>query len=468
MSNVPHLAALPLGLALAVWPQFRGPNASGVSEAKNLPAQMSQTENVIWKTALPAGYSSPSVSADRIYITAIENDKLWTFALDRATGRILWRREAPRPRVQEMQRANSAVTATPATDGRNVYVFFQDFGLLAYGPDGNELWKLPLGPFNNPFGHGSSPILAGNTLVMNLDQDTGSYLLALDKATGKTLWRVERPVAQRGYATPVLYEGNQLIVTGSYRMTSYDLKTGRELWYIRRLPWQIKPTPVIADGVVYFTTYAGESDPGQQENIPPFADALAKLDANKDGKISKSEIGDKKAEARFDEYLDLDDTGFLEERDWEQFRERRLGENALRAYRIKDAKGDITESGLLWKTSKPLPNVPSPLFYQGVLYMVKEGGIFASFDPANGAILKQARLQGALGDYYASPVAADGKIYVGSRDGNFVTIRAGGRDWEVLHVADMGAPINASAAPVDTRLYLRTDAALFCFGNRGE
>ncbi|MCC6536042.1 MAG: PQQ-binding-like beta-propeller repeat protein [Bryobacterales bacterium] len=466
---IPTLAAASaVALAFAVWPQFRGPNAAGVSEAKNLPVDVGVEKHVIWKTTLPPGYSSPSISADRIYITGIENDKLWTFALERATGRIVWRREAPRPRVQEMQRANSAVTATPATDGRNVYVFFQDFGLLAYGPDGNELWKLPLGPFNNPFGHGSSPILTGNTLLMNIDQDTGSYLLALDKNTGKTLWRAERPLAQRGYATPVLYEGNQVIVTGSYRMSSYDLRTGRELWYIRRLPWQIKPTPVIADGVVYFTTYAGESDPGQQEIVPPFAEALAKLDTNKDGKIAKSEIADKKAEARFDEYLDLDDTGFLEERDWEQFRERRLGENALRAYRIKDAKGDITESGFLWKASKTLPNVPSPLIYQGVLYMVKEGGIFTSFDPATGAVLKQARLTGALGDYYASPVGADGKIYVGSRDGNFVVLRAGGRDWDVMHVADLGAPINATAAPVDSRLYVRTDAVLFCFGKQGE
>jgi hypothetical protein len=210
------------------------------------------------------------------------------------------------------------VSASPATDGKNLFVFFQDFGLLAYGPDGNERWRMALGPFNNPFGHGASPIVAGDTLLMNIDQDAGSFLLALDKNTGKVRWRTERPLAQRGYATPVLYRA-QVLVAGSYRLTGYDLKTGKELWYIRRLPWQIKPTPVVAGDVVYFSTWAGESEPGQQENIPSFADALAKLDTNKDGKLSKDEVIDPRAKDRFEEYLDLDDTGFLERRDWEHF-----------------------------------------------------------------------------------------------------------------------------------------------------
>ena len=137
---------------------------------------------MVWKTALPPGNSSPAVAGDRIILTAVENEKLLTIALDRATGKILWRREAPRPRKQVIERpANGPVSASAATDGRNAYVFFQDFGLLAYGPDGNELWRMPLGPFNNPFGHGASPILTGDTLLMVCDQDTNSFLLAIDK-----------------------------------------------------------------------------------------------------------------------------------------------------------------------------------------------------------------------------------------------------------------------------------------------
>jgi outer membrane protein assembly factor BamB len=448
-------------LIVADWGQFRGPNASGVSTDINLPGELRPDKHLVWKTALPGGYSSASVAGDRIFLTALEDEKLYTFCLDRTSGRILWRREAPRPRKQEMQRANTPVSATPTTDGSSVYSFFQDFGLIAYGPDGNELWRMPLGPFSNPFGHGSSPILAGNMLLMNLDQDTGSYLLALDRKSGKVLWKTPRDHAQRGYATPVLY-GKQVIIAGSYRLSGYDLATGRELWWIAGLPWQIKPTPIVNDGVAYFVTYSGESDPGEQEKVPAFAEALVLLDKDKDGRLSKSEIVDPKAKARFDEYLDLDRTGFLEERDWERFRDRRLGESALRAYRITGAKGDITESGFLWKNSKTLPNVPSPLFYQGVLYTLKEGGIFSSFDPKTGEVLKQGRLQGALGTYYASPIAADGKIYLANEDGKTVVLKAGAQ-WEILNVGEFDAGIKATPAIVGGRLYLRTHNALYCF-----
>ena len=456
-------------LAAADWNQFRGPNASGVSESTNLPVEFGPKTNVVWRTPLPPGHSSPSVGGDRIYVTAVENDKLFTIALDRASGRILWRREAPRPRKQVIERpANGPVSATPATDGRNAYAFFQDFGLLAYGPDGNELWRMPLGPFNNPFGHGSSPILAGNTLLMNIDQDTKSFLLAIDKATGRVLWRTERPHAQRGYATPILYRTREgathVVVAGSYRLSGYDLRTGKEVWWIKRLPWQIKPTPIIADHVVYFITYSGESDPGEQENVPPFAEALAKLDGNKDGKLSKDEIADPRAKARFEEYLDLDDSGFLEEHDWTQFQERRLGENGVRAYRL-GGEGDLTETHKLWINSKSLPNVPSPLFYQGVLYTLKEGGIFASIDPKTGQFIKQARLTGALGTYYASPVGADGKIYLESEDGKAVVLKAGAQ-WEVLRINDFREGITATPAFVDGRIYLRTFDALYCFERR--
>ncbi len=453
-------------LAAADWPQFRGPNATGVSEEINLPVEFGSDRNVVWKTPVPLGNSSPAIAGNRIFLTAFEKEALLTIALDRATGRILWRREAPRPRKQEIERpANGPVSASPVTDGQNAWVFFQDFGLLAYGPDGKELWRMPLGPFNNPFGHGASPILSGDTLFMVCDQDVGSFLLAIDKMSGRVLWRAERPHAQRGYATPVLYQPSngklQVIVAGSYRLSGYDAATGKELWWIRRLPWQVKPTPVVAGDVVYFTTYSGESDPGEQENVPPFEEAVARLDANKDGKLSKDEIVDPKVKARFEEYLDLDDTGFLEERDWKQFQERRLGENSLRAYKL-GGDGDLTERNFLWKNSKSLPNVPSPLFYRGVLYTLKEGGILTSYDPKTGEIGKQARLQGALGTYFSSPVAADGKIYAVSEEGKAAVIRAGSQ-WEVIRVNELGDGCKATPAITDGKIYLRTDDTLYCF-----
>jgi len=453
----------------ADWPMFRGPNASGISEEAKLPLEFGPDRNVLWKTPLPPGHSSPSIIGDKIFVTAVEDEKLFTIAMQRANGKILWRREAPRPRKQVIERpANGPVSASPTSDGQNVYAFFQDFGLIAYGPDGNELWRMPLGPFNNPFGHGASPILTGDTLLMNVDQDTGSFLLALDKKSGKVIWRTERPHAQRGYATPILYQppkgGLHVVVAGSFRLSGYDVRTGKEVWYIRRLPWQVKPTPVIADHVVYFTTFSAESNPGEQENVPPFKDALAQLDKNKDGKLSKDEIVDARVKARFEEYLDLDDSGFLEERDWQQLQERRLGESALRAYRL-GGEGDLTESGYLWKNSKSLPNVPSPLVYRGVLYTLKEGGILTSYDVKTGEILKQGRIAGATETYYASPVAADGKIYTASEPGKVAILQAGGT-WELLRLNDMDEAIYATPAFADGRIYLRTAKALYCFGSR--
>jgi outer membrane protein assembly factor BamB len=467
--RLPVWLCLGLTASLAVasdWRQFRGPNGSGVSDEVGLPVELGPERNVVWKVPALRGLSSPVVAGDKVFLTAFENAKIFTVAFDAATGRTLWRREAPRPRVQEMQREpNGPASASPVTDGRNAYVFFTDFGLLAYDPDGTELWRMPLGPFNNPFGHGASPVLAGDTLLMICDQDSGSFLLAVDKTSGRVLWRAERPLAQRGYSTPVLWQPRggslQALVAGSYRLSAYDVATGKEIWWIRGLPWQIKPTPVLGGEAVYFATYSGDSDPGKQEIIPSFKEALAQLDGNGDGKIAKEEIADKKIKGLFDEYLDLDNTGFLEERDWNQYRERRLGESTFRAYRL-GGSGDLTESNFLWKNPRSLPNIPSPLYYRDVVYTLKEGGVFSSFDPKTGEILKQARIEGALGTYYASPVAAEGRIYTVSDEGKLAVLEAGPR-WEVLAVNDLKEGCKATPAIAAGRLYVRTDETLYCF-----
>ncbi|MGH9672201.1 MAG: PQQ-binding-like beta-propeller repeat protein, partial [Bryobacteraceae bacterium] len=327
------------------------------------------------------------------------------------------------------------------------------------------LWRMPLGPFNNPFGHGSSPVLSGDTLLMVCDQDAGSFLLALDKASGRVRWKVDRTHAQRGYATPVLYQpprgGRQVLVIGSYRLSGYDIASGKEVWWMTGLPWQVKPTPVVARDTVFFVTYSGESDPGQQEIVAPFADALKSFDGDKDGRISAEELP--KLKPRW-EYYDLDRTGFMEDRDWRQYQSRRAGENALRAYNLGGA-GDVTESHLRWKNPRSLPNVPSPLYYHDVLYTLKEGGIFASIDPKTGEILKLARLEGAPGPYYASAVASDGNIYVISEEGKASVIQAGA-DWRVLAVNDLGESCHATPALTDQRIYLRTRGALYCFAKK--
>lgn len=451
-------------LAASDWPQFRGANARGVSDTTGLPSEFGPSKNVFWRTALPPGHSSPVLSADRIFLTAFDADRLYVITLDRATGKILWRHEVPRPRKQKLHDSNSPASPSVATDGRNAYAFFTDFGLISFGPDGEERWRVPLGPFDNPFGLGASPVLANGKVIQVCDSESGSFALAVDQKTGRTVWRVERPEMTRGFSTPVLYQpargALQALVAGTNRFTAYDVETGKEVWWVRGLTWQLKPTPAIDGDIVYVLGWAGGADQGNQAIVPPFREVLKVADANHDGKLSKDELSDPQYKRDFED-SDLNADGYLEEREWEKYRERRTLVNSVMAIRL-GGSGDMTEKSILWRHYKSLPNVPSPLVYQNVLYLMKEGGILTALDAATGRVLKQGRLKGALDSYYSSPVAADGKIFTASQDGHVSVIKAG-PDWEVLAVNDMDDEVYATPAPVDRRLYLRTRSALYCF-----
>lgn len=451
--------------AAAEWSQFRGPNASGVSNAENLPIEFGPTKNVIWKTPLPPGHSSPVLSKDRIFLTAFEGEKLLMIALDRKTGKELWWREIPRPRKQELHKANSPASGSPVTDGSNVYAFFGDFGLISFNSSGRERWRVPLGPFNNPFGMGASPVLAEGKVLMICDAETGSFFIAVDQNTGQVKWRVERPGFTRGFATPVLYQppsgGLQAIISGSQQLAAYSVETGKELWWTRGLTWQMKSTPVLDGDKIYVHGWAGGADEGLQENVPAFDEVLKTHDADKDGKLSKQEVPNPRMVKDWDQ-MDLDRDGGIGSRDWSAYQGRRSVVNAVTAFRL-GGEGDMTETARVWRYTKSLPNVPSPLLYDGVLYLLKEGGIFTSLDPKSGAVLKQARLQGALGDYFSSPVSADGKIYTISHECKVSVIQPGPQ-WEVLAVNDLQDMCNATAVPVGQRIYLRTHTALYAFG----
>lgn len=446
------------------WPQFRGVNASGVSSATDLPVEFGPSKNVIWKTPLPAGHSSPVLTADRIFLTAFDAEKLYVFTLDRASGKILWRREVPRPRRQALHKSNSPASPSVATDGKNTFAFFTDFGLVSHGPDGEERWRVPLDPFNNPFGMGASPILAKGKVIQICDSETGSFLIAVDQKTGRTAWRAERPGVTRGFATPVLYQpksgGLQALIAGTNSLVAYDVETGKEIWSVRGLTWQVKPTPVIDGDVAYVLSWAGGSDQGNQEAVPAYTEVLKKGDANQDGKLAIEEAPEQYKKLLSES--DFDRNGFYDEREWEKFQEKRSSLNSVMAVRL-GGNGDMTGKSVLWRYYKSLPNVPSPLLYQNVLYLVKEGGILTALDPATGAVLKQGRITGALDFYYSSPVAADGKIYTASQSGRVAVIKAG-PDWEILAVNEMDDEVFATTAPLDGRLYLRTKSALYCFG----
>lgn len=461
---MPHYAIVPLFcfVLFADWPQFRGPNGAGVADDRPLPAEFSPTQNVAWKTAVPPGHSSPVLTANRIFLTAAEKDTLLTLCLDRPTGKILWRREAPRPRKEEFQPTNSPASPSPVTDGQNVYVFFGDFGLISYTADGAERWKLPLGPFNNQNGHGSSPILAGNMVILICDQDTDSYLLAVDQVTGKVRWKTPRPDSTRGYATPAVYQPKngpaELIVPGAFQVVCYSLATGERLWWVRGMAWQLKSVPVIDGDIIYVSGWesGGDNDP---PDVITWPQALEKYDSNHDGRISRAEAPFK-SEGSFRD-TDLDRDGLIDEREWNFYRARRTSRNNIVAIRA-GGKGDVTDSHILWRFQKSIPNTPSPLLYRDVLFLIKEGGIFTSLDPKTGALFKQARLAGALGQYWSSPVAGDGKIYVSNEEGKVTVIKAAA-DWQILAINDLDEQIFATPAIDRGFIYLRTRGTLYCF-----
>ena len=448
------------------WDRFRGPNGSGVSSDTGIPAEFGPEKNVVWKTALPEGNSSPVFGKNSIFLTGFEGDKLFTLSLDRKTGKVQWRREVVRQREGQLREPNNPASASAATDGVNVFTFFQDFGLLAYGPDGNELWRIELGPFNNPMGLGASPLYVNGKVIQVCDSETDSFILAVDAKTGKTVWREDRPFSLRGFSTPILWQppegGLQLLLAGSYELQAYDVETGDIVWFVRSLTWQLKPTPVMDEDTIYVLGWAGAADLGQQEDVPPFEEILPQYDMDKDGKLSPSEAGKviENAEKTF-EGLDLDLSGWMEERDWEHHRRKKAVVNAVQAIKL-GGKGDMTASAVKWRYYKTLPNVPSPLLFGDVLYLVKDGGIVTALDKKTGEVTKQGRLRDAMDRYFASPVAADGKVFMASELGK-VSVLEPGPQWEVQRVNDMGEEIWATPVITDGRLYLRTKSALYCF-----
>ena len=455
------------------WTQFRGPNGSGVSTSKGVPETFGPTKNVVWKTELPAGHSSPVLTRDRIFVTAHTKEKLLVICLDRQTGKILWQREAPRDHAGRLQNVNGPASPSPVTDGTNVYVFFQEFGMLSYDGNGKERWKLPLGPFNMFYGFGASPILVDNKVILPVDQDSpSSYLIAVDKDTGKVRWKVERPVVISGYSTPIVYEPKngpkQIVIPESFQLSAYSVADGKRVWWVRGLACEMKSIASHDDEYLYINGWGfPQNQPGAQVKTVSWDEGLARYDKDKDGVIAKAEaVGgpepmDKMLKAAF-EAFDMDRNEKLDQKDWEVFRAMMSSENGLLAIKM-GGQGDQTATAIRWRYQKPVPQVPSTLLYKGVLYMINDSGILISFDPATGTVLKQGRLHGAIDKYFSSPVAADDKVFVIGQGGQVSVVKAAG-EWEVMTVNELDDECFATPAIADGHIYIRTRSALYNFG----
>ena len=465
------LALLGVGIVSAcamaeppAWPQFRGPAGTGIAaEDQKPPTEVGPEKNVKWKVAVPPGMSSPVIVGDKLFLTAFEGGKLLTLAYSRADGKELWRKEAPAKTIEPyLKTEGSPAASTPATDGEKLVVYFGSCGLICYDLSGNELWthELPVAVTNNDFGTGSSPIIADGKVILLRDQLTDARLLALDLKTGSLAWDVKRQGVKTSWGSPCVWDtptGKQVVVAGSLRLNGYDLKTGAEKWTVTGTPAVPCTTPVVADGKLIF---AGWAPGGGDFKMPTFDDILGQAGELKQGYLTKA--GSEKTFLKgFFDSNDTNKDGKITRDEWDaQLNFMKAGKNIAVAL-TPGGTGDITKSHVAWTVTKGLPYVPSPLVYRGVMYTINMGGRLSAFDAKTGKDLYQEEAVG-IGSAYASPVAANGYIYLCSMDKSIVVLKAGDSPDKVCS-AKLDDRIAATPAIVDNTLYVRTGKTLYAF-----
>jgi outer membrane protein assembly factor BamB len=410
------------------WHQWRGPLAGGVARHGQPPVTWNETTNLKWKTKIPGeGSSTPIVWENRVFVVAaIETDRvapkppkphptaktqqpshIFQFAvicLDRTTGNILWRRTACEDVPHEGRHpTNSFASASPTTDGRYLYVSFGSRGIYCFDLDGNFQWKRDLGNMRTRYGWGeaTSPVIHGESIVVNWDHEDQSFIAVLDAQSGKTKWKVDRDEPTT-WATPLVTEHKgrkQTIVNGTNRVRSYDLATGKIIWQCGGQTLNAIPSPVLSNGVVYcMSGYKGSA-----------------------------------------------------------------------AYAIPlDVTGDVTDSDkIIWKHDTGTPYVPSPIIYGDRMYFTYlNSNVLSCLEVATGKPVFQRKRIPGLSNVYASPVAADGRIYFVGRNGTTVVIKHD-TTLKVLATNRLNEPIDASPAIAGNQLFLRGTKHLYCFESQG-
>ena len=441
------------------WPRFRGPNGSGVSDSRRLPSRLDPAKDLAWKADVPPGNSSPVVAGGRLFLTGAEGDERIVLAFDARSGAPLWRKSLPKAWTEPANELNGPATPTPAADNESVFVFFPDFGLVAFNTAGEERWRTPLGPFQSMHGIASSPVLVEGKVVLLIDQLGQSHLEAFDAASGKPVWRAERASGVTGgYSTPSVSGSGaaaQVIVSGAFELTAYAASSGVRTWWVTGLTNAPVTIPVVDDDKVYVCEPLGE--PVSFKQVGPF-------DKNSDGKISKEEVEAEPGAWRLLERIDTawgNGDGLLEESEFVRGFGTFEGNGGLAAVRL-GGRGDVTRTHVAWRYTKALPYVASVAVYRQVLFMVRDGGILTTLDPATGSVHKQARLEGGEGSYYASPVAGDGKVILVSERGKLSVVKAEA-EWEQISSSDLGESTLATPAIAGGRVYIRTAKRLYCF-----
>jgi len=382
--------------------------------------------------------------------------------------------------LERVHRVNSPASSTAATDGKRVYSYFGSYGLICYDMDGKELWRKTLPRLKNIFGTAASPIVHGDLVILNRDTNETSSLWVLDGATGKTVWEKDRSGFPSGWSTPVVVERGdvtELLVYGAFRLTAYDLKDGAERWSVPGLADEPCITPVHGDGLVFVSSYNMRTNP-EVIGLPKWKTLTDQYDADGNGTLSREEVKDNKSIlSRLDadgegdhplrgffRFLDKDGDGQLNGTEWKKMAAW-LGsfEHANGLIAIRPGT-DEEDAEIVWQHGRGVPECPSPLYHDGRVYIVKNGGLMTCLDAKSGAVKYFGRIK-ARGPRYASPVIGDGKIYLPSARGR-ITVVAAGDELKILAQNDLEERVMATPALVDGKIYVRTEKHLFAFGER--
>lgn len=467
------------------WPQFRGPNCTGISKStKSLPAEFSATKNVVWSKQIGDGVGCPVVAGGRAFVCGMtDKQTIALFGFDAKSGKQLWKRTWKTPELMEVHVTNSHASTTPAADSKRVYFYFKTLGLVAVdAKTGKDVWhkKLPTPFFVFKWGAGMSPVLYKNMVLFCQDDDLHPALYAFDKKTGKQLWKDDRGDMAVNYSHPVVVgtkKGDEIVVAGTGSLIGYDPKTGKRLWKARTLLRNIKTTPVVEGETIYISL--------QSSGIANqwLATADRQKTGNGDGKLTKAEmqgfVGKTKIpEAFFKKTFDrgdLNKDGFLEGKELDiaflhpdnfagaSFNEKDPADEYILAVKA-GGRGDVTKTHVLWKhKTRHTDHIVSPFVKGGRMLLVKAGGITTLFETAAGKPLRGPKRIPNASQYFASPIYGDGKIYIAGDNGKVIVLKDGPK-LDVLAKNDMGEGIIGTPAIADGRLYVRTRTRLYCIG----
>jgi outer membrane protein assembly factor BamB len=483
------------------WNQFRGPNGSGVAAAFKPPVKLNE-RTLVWKQPIPSGLSSPALTGNRIFLTAAEGDRLVTLALDAVSGKRIWTQPAPAMPKEKVHEVNSPASPTPYVDGGRVHVYFGAYGLLCYDLDGQELWRQPIPTPKSLYGTATSPIGHEDHLILVVDNESNlpdsklskSRILAFKKSTGQLAWETPRPLHRSGWSTPTIWshaDGDELVVLGSGRLCGYDPATGVEKWFTTGFSRETIAQPISGRGQLYAAAAMLGGVADEQPDPEPFWKAMLGFDANGDGKVARNEITkhftyplrpelpighpgfgfpvpeeEAKRTKRQNEIfdgMDKDKDGLITREELIANLSFKRGKPMLMAVR-PGGRGDVTDTHVAWQLNRSIPEIPSPVFFEDRIYMIRNGGILTSVNALTGKVVYDQRLEGS-GQYSASPVIANGHLFLVSNQG-LVTVVKAADTFELVSQHALGEPAFVTPAFDATTIYLRTATHLCAFRSR--